>query len=119
MQILRETNLEAFNLAKKLGRKKVLRVLEKKKLVGRGGAAFPAAKKWKIALSVKTKERYLICNADEGEPGTFKDRFILKNNPRTMLEGMLIAAYVLNVKRAFIYLRNEYSYLLDDLNKRN
>ena len=117
MQILRETNLEAFNLAKKMGKKKVLRVLEKKGLVGRGGAAFPTAKKWKIALSVKTNERYLICNADEGEPGTFKDKFIIKNNPETMLEGMLIAAYVLDVKRAFIYLRGEYEYLRKDLEK--
>ncbi len=117
MQILRETNLEAFELAKKLGRNKVLKILEKKALVGRGGAAFPLAKKWKLALSVKTKERYLICNANEGEPGTFKDKFILKNNPRTMLEGMLIGAYVLNVKRCFIYLRGEYDYLRKDLEK--
>jgi NADH-quinone oxidoreductase subunit F len=97
MQILRETNLEALNLAKKLGREKVLKILEKKGLVGRGGAGFPTAKKWGMALSVKSKTRYLICNADEGEPGTFKDKFILKNNPKT--------------------LRGEYDYLREDFEK--
>jgi NADH-quinone oxidoreductase subunit F len=117
MQILRETNLEAFKLAKKIGKEKVLNVLEKKALVGRGGAGFPTAKKWRLALSVKTNERYLVCNADEGEPGTFKDKFILKNNPGTMLEGMLIAAYVIGAKRCFIYLRGEYDYLREDLEK--
>ncbi len=119
MQILRETNLEALKLAKELGPEKVLQILERKSLVGRGGASFPLAKKWKLALNSKkknkSKEIYLICNADEGEPGTFKDRFILKNNPETLIEGILIASYVLGVKRAFIYLRNEYEFLREDL----
>ncbi|MGY4884650.1 MAG: NADH-ubiquinone oxidoreductase-F iron-sulfur binding region domain-containing protein [Nanobdellota archaeon] len=121
MQILRQTNLEALKLAKELGIEKVLQILEKKSLVGRGGASFPLAKKWKLALNSKkknkSKEIYLICNADEGEPGTFKDKFILKNNSETLIEGILIASYVLNVKKAFIYLRNEYEFLREDLEK--
>ncbi len=92
-----------------------MQILEKKSLVGRGGANFPLAKKWKIALDAKkknkSKEIFLVCNADEGEPGTFKDKFILKNNPETLVEGILIAAYVLGAKKAFIYLRNEYDSL--------
>jgi len=118
MQILRETNLEGLKLAQKIGKEKVLKILEKKGLVGRGGAGFPIAKKWKLALDTKANERYLICNADEGEPGTFKDKFILKNNSETMIEGMLIACYVLEVKKAFIYLRGEYDYLREELEEK-
>ena len=122
MQILHQTNLEAFKLAKELGPEKVLEILEKKTLVGRGGASFPVAKKWKMALNSKKQNKkdeiFLICNADEGEPGTFKDRFILKNNPETLIEGILIASYVLQAKTAFIYLRNEYDYLRPHLERK-
>ncbi len=115
MQILQKTNLEALKLVKKIGSRKTLNILERKGLVGRGGASFPLAKKWKIALESKkknkNKEIIIVCNADEGEPGTFKDRFILENNLETLLEGILIAAYTLESKKAFIYLRNEYDYL--------
>ncbi|MEM4625203.1 MAG: NADH-ubiquinone oxidoreductase-F iron-sulfur binding region domain-containing protein [Candidatus Pacearchaeota archaeon] len=117
MQILRETNLEALKKAKKIGKDKVISIIEKKNLVGRGGASFPVAKKWKLALKTKSNERYLICNADEGEPGTFKDKFIIKNNPKTMIEGMLISCFVLDVREAFIYLRKEYDYLRRSLEK--
>ncbi len=121
MQILRQTNLEAFKLAKELGPEKTLQLLEKKALVGRGGASFPLAKKWRMALNSKKEKKsdiYLICNADEGEPGTFKDRFILKNNPETLIEGILISSFVLGVKTAFIYLRNEYDYLRPHLERK-
>ncbi|MFH1238105.1 MAG: NADH-ubiquinone oxidoreductase-F iron-sulfur binding region domain-containing protein [archaeon] len=118
MQILRETKLAGLKLAKKIGRKKVLEILSKKKLGGRGGVNFSVAKKWGVAMDTKAKERYVICNADEGEPGTFKDKFILKNNPETMIEGLLIAAYVLKVKRCFIYLRGEYDYLREELEEK-
>ncbi|MEA3248647.1 MAG: NADH-ubiquinone oxidoreductase-F iron-sulfur binding region domain-containing protein [Nanoarchaeota archaeon] len=118
MQILRETKLEGLRLAKKIRRKKVLEILLNKNLGGHGGANFSVAKKWGIALNIGVKERYVICNADEGEPGTFKDKFILKNNPETMIEGLLIAAYVLKAKRCFIYLRGEYDYLREELEKK-
>ena len=115
MQILRETNLEAFEKAKKLGQEETLKILEESGLVGRGGAAFPTAKKWKFAINTKADEKFIICNADEGEPGTFKDKFIIKNNPETLIEGILIAAHTIEAKRCFIYLRGEYLYLRDEL----
>jgi NADH:ubiquinone oxidoreductase subunit F (NADH-binding) len=82
MQILRKTELKAFEKAKQLGQEGVLKLLEEKGLVGRGGAAFPTAKKWRFAINTEADERFVICNADEGEPGTFKDRFILMKNPK-------------------------------------
>ncbi|MCG8686516.1 MAG: hypothetical protein MI892_16675, partial [Desulfobacterales bacterium] len=119
MQVLRETNLEALKLARRIGKKETLDRLMKSGLVGRGGASFPTAKKWEIALSKESDERFVVCNADEGEPGTFKDRFLLKNNPETMIEGILIAAYVLDAKRCFIYLRAEYDNLREELEQVN
>ncbi len=118
MQILEQTNLEAFKLAKKIGPKKVIELMKKKGMVGRGGAAFPTATKWEMALKNKSKEVYFICNADEGEPGTFKDKFILMHNPETFIEGILIASYVLGAKTCFIYLRKEYDTLRPRLEKK-
>ena len=118
MQILKQTNLEALKKAREIGQEKVLEILEKKNLTGRGGAEFPLAKKWRLALKNKPKEIFFICNADEGEPGTFKDKFILKNNPETFIEGILISAYVLGAKKCFIYLRNEYDFLRKELEEK-
>ena len=115
MQILRKTKLKAFRKAKRLGALKVIKLLKKKELVGRGGAAFPTGKKWELAYKKKADEKFVICNADEGEPGTFKDKFIIKNNPETLIEGILIAAYTIGAKKAFIYLRAEYEYLSNNL----
>ena len=117
MQILRRTNLKALKKAKKLGARKVIDILKKKNLTGRGGAGFPTGKKWEFTLNAKSDVKYVICNADEGEPGTFKDRFIIKNNPETLVEGILIAAYVIKAKQAFIYLRGEYDNLRAKLQK--
>jgi NADH-quinone oxidoreductase subunit F len=116
-QIMRKTNLKALQKAMEIGPNGVLDILEKKGLVGRGGAAFPTAKKWRMALSVNTNERYVICNADEGEPGTFKDKLIIEKNAETMVEGILIAAYTLKAKECFIYLRGEYEHLRPALQK--
>lgn len=115
MQILKKTNLQGFKRAKELGPEKVIEEIEKKGLVGRGGAAFPTAKKWRIAKETPADERFVICNADEGEPGTFKDRFILTNNAETLIEGILIAAYTIGAKRCFIYLRGEYEDLREGI----
>jgi NADH:ubiquinone oxidoreductase subunit F (NADH-binding) len=117
MQILRKTNFKAFEKAKQLGADKIIDLLNTKGLVGRGGAGFPAGKKWKSALDTKADERFLICNADEGEPGTFKDKFIMENVPENLVEGIIIAAYTIGAKRAFIYLRGEYEYLKKKLEK--
>ena len=85
-------------------------------LRGRGGAGFPCGLKWELARKAQADEKFLICNADEGEVGTFKDRYILENDPFTLIEGMGIAAYAIGAKSAYIYLRAEYHYLLDLLN---
>jgi NADH:ubiquinone oxidoreductase subunit F (NADH-binding) len=84
-------------------------------LRGRGGAGFPCGLKWELARQAPGDVKFLICNADEGEVGTFKDRYILQHDPFTLIEGMAIAAYAIGAKRAFIYLRAEYHYLLDGL----
>lgn len=85
-------------------------------LKGRGGAGFPTGLKWKLAKQEKSDTKYVICNADEGEPGTFKDREILDVVPNKVLVGMAICAYAIGAKEGFIYLRNEYNFLLKDLN---
>ena len=75
---------------------------------GRGGANFPAGRKWSVINLNDGQPHYLCANADEGEPGTFKDRWILENAPHLLLESMLIAAYALQVRHAFIYIRGEF-----------
>jgi len=82
-------------------------------LRGRGGAGFPCGLKWELARKDPGHEKYVICNADEGEVGTFKDRYILENDPFTLIEGIAIAAYAIGAKQGYIYLRAEYHYLLD------
>lgn len=84
-------------------------------LRGRGGAGFPTGLKWKFAAAQAGDEKYVICNADEGEPGTFKDREILMKVPKKMLSGMGIAAYAIGAKKGFIYLRGEYKFMVPDL----
>ncbi|WP_303919679.1 NADH-quinone oxidoreductase subunit F [Draconibacterium sediminis] len=86
-------------------------------LKGRGGAGFPTGLKWKLTAESKEKEKYVICNADEGEPGTFKDREILSRVPYKVLTAMAICGYITGAKRGFIYLRGEYRFLLPELNK--
>jgi len=77
-------------------------------LRGRGGAGFPAGMKWGFARAAKGDKKYIICNADEGDPGAFMDRAVLEGDPHTVLEGMLIAAYAIGADEAYIYVRAEY-----------
>ena len=86
-------------------------------LRGRGGAGFPCGLKWELARKSPRDEKYVIANADEGEVGTFKDRYILENDPFTLIEAMAIAGYAIGAKKGYIYLRAEYHYLLDSLVK--
>jgi NADH-quinone oxidoreductase subunit F len=81
-------------------------------LVGRGGAAFPTGIKGEGAATVKADQKYIICNADESEPGTFKDRILLLDDPHRTIEGMLIGAYAVGATKGYIYLRGEYPYIL-------
>jgi len=84
-------------------------------LKGRGGAGFPTGLKWKLTSEAKSDKKYIICNADEGEPGTFKDREILTRVPQKVLTGMAICGRIIGAKEGFIYLRGEYKYLRKDL----
>jgi NADH-quinone oxidoreductase subunit F len=77
-------------------------------LVGRGGAAFPTGVKWEGAARAEGEPKYVICNADESEPGTFKDRVLLEEDPHRTLEGMIIAAYAISAHKGYIYVRGEY-----------
>lgn len=86
-------------------------------LKGRGGAGFPTGLKWKLSSEEKADEKYVICNADEGEPGTFKDREILSRVPFKVLTAIAICGYVIGAKKGFIYLRGEYFFLKNELNK--
>ncbi len=84
-------------------------------LRGRGGAGFPTGLKWKFAAAEKSDIKYIICNADEGEPGTFKDRKLLVEVPRKVFSGMAICAWVTGSTKGYIYLRREYRYLIPKL----
>ncbi len=84
-------------------------------LKGRGGAGFPTGLKWKLAAEAEAKDKYVICNADEGEPGTFKDREILSSVPHKVLTGMAVCAHIIGARQGFIYLRSEYSFLKKQL----
>jgi len=84
-------------------------------LKGRGGAGFPTGLKWKFGSVVKSDVKYVICNADEGEPGTFKDRKLLLEVPRKVISGMAICAWVTGATQGYIYLRSEYKYLIPAL----
>jgi NADH:ubiquinone oxidoreductase subunit F (NADH-binding) len=80
-------------------------------LLGRGGAGFPCGRKWKTARANSEFEKYLICNADEGEVGTFKDRYLLQQDPFSLIEGLAIAGFAIGASKTFIYLRAEYRFL--------
>lgn len=86
----------------------VIREIKASGLRGRGGAGFTTGKKWEIARSQPSREKYIICNADEGDPGAFMDRSILESDPHSVLEGMMIGAYAIGANTAYIYIRSEY-----------
>ena len=75
---------------------------------GRGGAGFPTGVKWNLAAAAQADQKYVVCNADEGEPGTFKDRILLTEYPSLILEGIVIAGYAIGAEKGYIYLRGEY-----------
>ena len=101
-------------LQKTLGmkREEVINEIKASGLVGRGGAAFPTGVKWEGAAKAEGDQKYVVCNADESEPGTFKDRVLLLDDPHRIIEGMCIAAYAIGASRGYIYLRGEYPYIL-------
>ena len=91
--------------------------VRKSGLRGRGGAGFPTGMKWSFIDKQSDKQRYLICNADESEPGTFKDRFLMEKIPHLLIEGMICSSYALGVNTAYIYIRGEFKFIVGILNK--
>lgn len=91
-----------------IGPEGVLRELNDSKLLGRGGAAFPAGRKWEAVARAPARPHYLVCNADESEPGTFKDRILMEDDPFALVEAMTIAAYATGCEQGYIYIRGEY-----------
>lgn len=93
----------------KLDPQKVLEEVKLSGLSGRGGAGFLTGVKWEMAMKQKIKEKYFICNLDESEPGVYKDRLIVENNPQMLLEGIIISALIIGAKKAYIYLNGNYA----------
>lgn len=90
--------------------------IKKANLFGRGGAAYPTGIKWEQAYAIKNGPKYMVCNADEGEPGTFKDKHILSEDPFELIEGMTIGAYIMGSKEGYIYIRGEYAAIQRSVN---
>ena len=102
---------------KELSANDIVNELKKAGLRGRGGAGFPTGIKWEKVLNHRVKEHYFVCNAGEHEPGTFKDRYLLKHAPHQLIEGCLIGAYTVQAKAAFIYVNHEYHEERENLKK--
>jgi len=94
----------------------VIDVILKSGLRGRGGGGFPTGLKWKFALETDSNKKYIICNADEGDPGAFMDRSVLEGDPHSVLEGMMIAAFAIGADEGYIYVRAEYPKAIERLN---
>ncbi|OOZ37147.1 NADP oxidoreductase [Solemya velesiana gill symbiont] len=116
--LLLETDFEkgsAIKCALESGAEKILEELDASGLRGRGGAGFKTAMKWRFCREATGDNRVVVCNADEGEPGTFKDRLLLQSFAERLIEGMTVCAKVIGATTGFIYLRGEYLYLRDEL----
>jgi NADH-quinone oxidoreductase subunit F len=98
----------ALARAQAVGREQVIRLVADSKLLGRGGAAFPTGRKWQSVAQSPARPHYLVCNADESEPGTFKDRTIMEGDPFAVVEAMAIAAIAAGCDKGYIYIRDEY-----------
>lgn len=106
-----------INRALSMSREDVIAEIKKSGLRGRGGAGFLTGLKWEFCYKASSETKYLICNADEGDPGAFMDRSLLEGDPHSVLEGMLIAAYAIGAKEGYIYVRAEYPLAIERLNK--
>ncbi|HOW24881.1 MAG TPA: NAD(P)H-dependent oxidoreductase subunit E [Bacteroidales bacterium] len=107
---------DALNKVVKMSPEQVIKEVTESNLRGRGGAGFPTGLKWDFCSKSKDPERYVLCNADEGEPGTFKDRVLLTEYTHFIFEGMTVAGYAIGSSHGILYLRYEYKYLLNYLN---
>jgi [NiFe] hydrogenase diaphorase moiety large subunit len=108
---------EAFATALKMTRQDIILEIRESGLKGRGGAGFPTGTKWMLGAAAQSDRKFVVCNADEGEPGTFKDRVLLDEFSYLVFEGMAIGGYAIGASKGFLYLRGEYRYLLAKLEK--
>ncbi len=102
---------------KEMTPEEVIELIERSQLRGRGGAGFPTGRKWRLARNAPGIEKYIVCNADEGDPGAFMDRAVLEGDPHSVLEGMLIAAYAIGAQKGFVYVRAEYPIAVEHVKK--
>ncbi len=109
--------LSGLKKALNMSRIEVVEEVRASNIRGRGGAGFPTGVKWNLAAAAQAEYKYVVCNADEGEPGTFKDRILLTEYPSLILEGMIIAAYAIGAQKGYIYLRGEYKSLKQEFER--
>ena len=102
---------------KSMSPEQIVEEVQKSGLRGRGGAGFPTGMKWSFLAKPEGVPRYLLCNADESEPGTFKDRYLMERIPHLLIEGMIVSSFALGANLSFIYIRGEYMWILDILEK--
>jgi NADH:ubiquinone oxidoreductase subunit F (NADH-binding) len=107
---------KSLEKARSMSQKDLIEEVRKSGLRGRGGAGFNTGMKWNFSYSAVADQKYVICNADEGEPGTYKDRLIMENDPQSVLEGMAICGYAIGSNQGYIYCRGEYPYVVEILN---
>lgn len=105
---IKEGGFSGFLYALTLSKKEIIEIVKSSGLLGRGGAAFPTGLKEEGVVQTDNTEAYIVCNADESEPGTFKDRVMLSSDPFSVLEGVLISAYIIGAEKGYIYIRGEY-----------
>jgi NADH-quinone oxidoreductase subunit F len=108
---------ESLKKAMSMSQDDIINEVKASALRGRGGAGFPTGMKWSFVPRQSPKPKYIVCNADESEPGTFKDRYLLERDPHALIEGMLIAAFALGAETSYIYYRGEYRYLIDIMDR--
>lgn len=111
----REGGYKSVEKALKMQPAEIVEEVKKSGLRGRGGAGFPTGMKWNFLVKPDGVPRYLVCNADESEPGTFKDRYLIEFIPHLMVEGMIVSAYALGSNTSYIYIRGEYGWITDIL----
>lgn len=107
----------ALDKALKMGADKILEVIKASGIRGRGGAGFPTAIKWEMTKKAQGTEKYIVCNADEGDPGAFMDRSLLEGSPHSVIEGMLIGGFTIGARVGYIYIRKEYPLAIEHLRK--
>src|SRR5436190_11874044 len=111
----RESGYRSVEKAFKMTPEEIVEEVKKSGLRGRGGAGFPTGMKWSFLAKPEGVPRYLVCNADESEPGTFKDRYLMEFIPHLLIEGLVISSYALGVNTTYIYIRGEFAWIPDIL----